>query len=405
MPNIVLASGDTGLVFDMNITPAPVRMSSTASTATCLEQIFPPSATDPDPKTEDWMNFIGAFDPTLYDSFSMSAFTTSVIPRDFSSVAVPSMVFRTVYGIDQPPDFGGSAYLQVDGINDSGTVWDIYSSNDTTEATGVVNAATFEFSATSTAQMYGPWNYLTPGEYVSANPTTTSLNWVVIPSGRRYSAQYSGISSTRSDNARSYFFSGLSNSERTMIRASSVVTASYYGDPVYYVTAMASASSTAVYGWDSPGHVGGANRTMLSSASAAQVTATASISSRTVRGGYVSTNMISTYYRSAVTASSTSTGNWPTLTRLASAETSGPISAICGDYTGSMSATVGCWNDWTYFNPSGVTTYGDGYPMRDLWSAGLLVNTPQGCGLSGIIELHPKPTTLNMPLLTTAEGE
>lgn len=399
MPNIVLASGDTGLVFDMNITPAPLRMSSTASTATCLEQIFPPSATDPHPKTEDWMNFIGAFDPTLYDSFSMSAFTTSVIPRDFSSVAVPSMVFRTVYGIDQPPDFGGSAYLQVDGINDSGTVWDIYSSNDTTEATGVVNAATFEFSASSTAQMYGAWTY--PGEYVSANPTSTSLNWHALSNDKRYSATYSGIIKTSSAEARSLFLSGLNGTERSLIRASGIVV---NGTNTYHATARATSTSTAVYGWDVYPHAGYTLRTMTNSSSATTMTATAAISSRTVRGGYVSTNMISTYYRSAVTASSTATGNWPTLTRLASAETSGPISAICGDYTGSMSASVGCWNDLTYFNPSGADYYG-GYPMRDLWSAGLLENTPQGCGLSGIIELHPKPTTLNMPLLTTAEGE
>ena len=54
------------------------RYSSTASTATCYEQIFVEES-DPAPETEDWTNFITSFDPTQYDAFGMTAFVTSTI--------------------------------------------------------------------------------------------------------------------------------------------------------------------------------------------------------------------------------------------------------------------------------------------------------------------------------------
>lgn len=91
-------------------TPDIETYSSTASTGIDLEQIFVQQQ-DPYPGSDDWFNFITAFDPALYSRFAMSAYCTSHTIGPWEENLPSNVIFRAVSSADQM-----SAVLNVDGV-------------------------------------------------------------------------------------------------------------------------------------------------------------------------------------------------------------------------------------------------------------------------------------------------
>ena len=106
-------------------TPNIETYSSTASTGIDLEQIFLQQQ-DPYPGSDDWFNFITAFDPTQYSRFAMSAYCTSHTIGAWADNLPSNVLFRAVSSADQM-----SAVLNVDGVQ-AASGWQIITSSTST---------------------------------------------------------------------------------------------------------------------------------------------------------------------------------------------------------------------------------------------------------------------------------
>ena len=365
------------------------RYSSTASTATCYEQIFVEES-DPAPETEDWTNFITSFDPTQYDAFGMTAFVTSTI-AEYTGGTLPGCVFRAVESTSSGyplQGLGGYETIPVDGIGRRR--WTVYGSSCPVEIPGVVAVANMEFSSTSSARQ----QYISPGDWYFSNLALTAYpkqylsSWTYVSTSRTaYSAIYSASASGgNSALASSRLLDGLSEAEQAQIVESGFM----FGG--YFASALASAyNDSSVLTWGSMYHPGSSYRHRSASGSSVEsgssYTATASVSAKKVYGG---TALIDSALWLTPTASSLSEASLTGRTYYASATASGGIPAIAGSYTGNVSAAVGLYNDGASMDASGIR---QGGMYRSAWSAGKCYGTPVGCGLSGILELYRKTGT------------
>lgn len=423
MADTLLCSGNIPLTFSFpGETPSPYRYSSTASTAVCCEQTFPAGYPDPKPGTEDWFNFITGFDAGNYSAFGMSAYVTAVMPRSLGPVTeLPSkMQFRTVISTADGSGSGDSAYIPVDGIAGT-TEWTIYSSDSTTVAPGVVEVEHFEFSA-SAGSASGLTLY--NGYDESSVGSTSTPSWTGRP-------VWHGVPGAVSVSASSLYESKFSRASTAELVAdfnfyvntaqrATVVESGFFGNSQDYfsgISARASATGSAtanVLNWTTSQFYSTASASATAS-SYSGYTATATIAVPTINGGSAYAHgRLTTEGRHLLNSSWTETADLPTRTVLASASASGPLSSICGDYAGFVSASVGGYNDTYLMNPSGIVPGFDSthtaeneyyWRMRSAWSAGYLTSTPVGCGISGILELYPKGGTGSThPILSSATG-
>lgn len=421
MSDTVLCSGNIPLTFSLpGETPLPERYSSTASTAVCYEQTFPAGYPDPKPKTEDWFNFITGFNAGNYSAFGMSAFVTSVMDRNLTSVppgsGLPSkMQFRTVISTADGSGSGDSAYIPVDGIAGT-TEWTIYSSDSATVAPGLVEVEHFEFSASassaSSLMLYSGYDDSAFG--CTSTPSGGFPGWSGVPGPVSASAHYISIFSR--DNIPAMV--SAANFYLTTAQRATIFESGFYQVPnsyFYRLSANASASgpdTANVLNWMT------SQFAATESASGSSYTgymATATIAVPTINGGAAyAYGRLTHDGRNLLNTSWFETEDIPTRTVLASASASGMLSAICGDYTGHVSASVGGYDDTCLMNPSGIAPGWDGvhtgeyeyyWRMRSAWSAGYLTSTPVGCGLSGILELYPKDDPgSSYPILSSATG-
>jgi hypothetical protein len=397
------------------------RYSSTASTAVCCEQVFTETP-DPDPATEDWFNFITAFDPTQYDAFGMTAFVTAVQPQEqwWGSARLPSnMQFRSVISTASAQDAGASATIPVDGIGK--TQWTIYSTG-TSETPGAVHSAHFVFTSTSSSEQGYNWSnaagyYSESGNQWTALATPSSLQFRLSAGANfGYSALYRSIYGPRSSAlATSYLFSGLTDAEKALLTDSAVWSAGneYYRE--WYASASAASDNSSITTWASYPHAGYAGRDGFTGYTGDYCySASGDIQARTVYIGNASiTGLLGVAYRGKVSASASSVTSLPTYTISASASASGNLSRICGNYTGTVSASVGGFDDTQLMNPSGINVFGSaGTPysgfygeMRSAWDHGKFTATPYGCGLSGILELYKQTgTTATADIIASSVG-
>lgn len=378
------------------------RYSSTASTATCYEQIFVEEP-DPVPETEDWTNFITSFDPTQYDAFGMTAFITSTVAESTGGGTLPGCVFRAVESTSagRPPrGLGGYETIPVDGIGHK--QWTVYGSSCPVEIPGVVAVANMEFSSTSNAQQ----QYITTGDWYFSNLALTAYpkqylaSWTYVSTSRTaYSAIYSASASGgNSALASSRLMDGLSEDEQAQIVESGFM----FGG--YFASALASAyNDSSVLTWSNLYHPGSSYRHRSASGSSVEsgsaYTATASVSAKKVYGGAA---LIDSALWMTPTASSLSEASLTGRTYYASATASGGIPTIAGSYTGDVSAAVGLYNNRASMDASGIGYINN---HRSAWSAGHCYDTPVGCGLSGILELYRKTgTALESSIIGSSVG-
>lgn len=422
MSDIVLCSGNVPLTFSFpGETPSPERYSSTASTAVCCEQVFTETP-DPDPATEDWFNFITAFDPTQYDAFGMTAFVTAVQPQEqwWGSARLPSnMQFRSVISTASAQDAGASATIPVDGIGK--TPWTIYSTG-TSETPGAVHSAHFVFTSTSSSEQGYNWSYAggyysESGNQWSSLATPSSLQFGLSAGANiGYSALYMSVHQTwASAAATAELFSGLTNAEKALLTDSGVWSAGseYYQE--WRASASGASNNSSIITFARYPHAGYEGRVGSTGYTGDYCySASGDLQARTVYlGGAEVTGLLRYGYKNMVSASASSVTSLPTYTISASASASGYLSRICGNYTGTVSAAVGGFDDTQLMNPSGINVFGDtGTPysgfygqMRSAWDHGEFTATPYGCGLSGILELYPKGDTGSThPILSSATG-
>lgn len=402
MSKVLLTSGSPlALKYTVDSYETAGRYSSTASTATCYEQIFVEKP-DPVPETEDWTNFITSFDPTQYDAFAMTAFITSTI-AEYTGGTLPGCVFRAVESTSSGSPLqglGGYETIPVDGIGSK--QWTVYGSSCPVEIPGVVAVANMEFSSTSNARQ----QYISP-EYwhfsnfaLTAYPKQYLTSWTYVSTSRTaYSAIYSASASGgNSALASSRLMDGLSEAEQAQIVESGFM----FGG--YFASALASAyNDSSVLTWGSMYHPGSSYRHRSASGSSIETesayTATASVSAKKIYGG---TAFIDSALLMTPTASSLSEASLTGRTYYASATASGGIPAIAGSYTGNVSAAVGLYNDGVSMDASGIL---EGGRHRSAWSAGFCYDTPVGCGLSGILELYRKTgTALESSIIGSSVG-
>ena len=423
MSNVLLTSGSPlALKYKVDSYETAGRYSSTASTAVCYEQIFLEEP-DPRPATEDWFNFITAFDPTQYDAFGMTAFVTAVQPHEqwWGSARLPSnMQFRSVISTASAQDAGASATIPMDGIGK--TPWTIYSTG-TSETPGAVHSAHFVFTSTSEHEQGYNWAnadgyYSESGNQWSALATPSSLQFGLSAGANmgysaRYSSNYLGTGSSAL--ATAYLFSGLTYAEKALLTDSGVWSAGnqYYHE--WYASASGVSNNSSITTWASYPHAGYEGRAGSTGRTGDYCySASGDIQARTWYLGDASlTGLLGVSYRGKVSASASSVTSLPTYTISASASASGSLSRICGDYTGTVSAAVGGFNDTQLMNPSGINVFGkSGTPysgfygqMRSAWDNGKFTSTPYGCGLSGILELYKQTgTTATADIIASSVG-
>lgn len=103
---------------------------STSTDSCCYEQNFLETV-DPQPKTEDWTNFITSFIPSTVSAFKMSASAVHYSGyRPVPYTADDSPICRAVVSADPVDTTSRTMTIPVDGIN-NGFIWHQYSSSGT----------------------------------------------------------------------------------------------------------------------------------------------------------------------------------------------------------------------------------------------------------------------------------